>query len=328
MACTNTFNYKKFFCIAALIILCITAKAQYDTQLSNYMLVPGLYNPAVTGANDNILVNALMRQQWTGIDGAPSTLLLQASIPKKTRRATHGFGVLLMNESTGLFKTQMLQLQYSYKINFYKGELSLGLQCGALQEGFNGSDIYIPESDYHSPSEDAIPGSDINASVLDFATGIWYKQDKFFTGFSVSHLAESKIKMKENNESSSGSTYTTYASRTYYLTGGYNIILPNPLFTLQPVFLIQTDMTAWQESFSTRLAYKNLYWGGIGWRVNDAAIISAGIKVAKCLLIGYSYDISTKNISTTGGSHEIFISYSKKIDTNKSSKRQKSVRIL
>ena len=74
---------------AVLIILLlsgISASAQYDAQTSQYMLAPGTFNPAVAGEGNDLLLTLQNRQQWVGIDGAPTTLLVNVSSPWVLKR--------------------------------------------------------------------------------------------------------------------------------------------------------------------------------------------------------------------------------------------------
>jgi len=324
----STFIIKRFLPVL-LLFFSSNLLAQYDAQFSQYMLNPGAFNPGAIGDGEDMTISLMNRQQWVSIDNAPSTFLLHAALPKKIGNQLNGLGLVLMKESIGLFSTQLLQVQYAYKKPLFGGLLGIGIQGGMLQQDFDADKIYIPTSDYHLSTDASIPSGSLTGKIPDFSAGIWFRQSRYYAGLSASHLLESTIKLKKGTDDTSGDSYKTYAARTYYLTGGYNIFFSNPLYTLQPSLLLKTDLTAWQEDFSARLLYKDRFWGMIGWRPEDAVIMSAGIKLPQGLSIGYSYDISIQALSgASGGSHEIFLCYSKKIETATVSKKQKSVRIL
>jgi type IX secretion system PorP/SprF family membrane protein len=315
--------------VLVLLFQSLRVSAQYDAQLSQYMLAPGTFNPAIAGRSSDLNVTLVNRQQWVGIDNAPSSLFLHASMPYTINNQKHGFGISVLKESIGLFNTQMVQLQYAYKRKIRNGELSLGLQGGILQENFDADGIYIPTSDYHSKTDESAPKGSLEGTIPDFSLGIWYDNNNYYAGLSISHLLESSIKLKAGADATDGKNYKTVASRTYYLTNGYNIALTNPLYTVQPSLLLKTDLMIWQIDLSGRVVYKDRFWGGLGWRYKDAVIVMAGIKLPQGLSIGYSYDISTSVVANfSSGSHEIFVGYTKKISTATVSKRQKSVRIL
>lgn len=312
-----------------LLFVGISASAQFDAQTSQYMMAPGTFNPAVAGEGNDLLLTLQNRQQWVGIDGAASTLLANVSMPFVLGNRKHGFGLLIEKESIGLFSTQLLQLQYAFKKQLKSGVLSFGIQGGILQEGFDGSGIYIPTSSYHIKTDNSIPTGTLEGLIPDISAGIWYQNERMYAGFSTSHLLETAVKLKTGPDDTSTDNPEMVASRTYYLTNGYNIVLSNALYSVQPSILLKTDLTAWQLDLSTKVFYKDKYWGGLGWRYQDAVIVMAGIKLPQGMSIGYSYDISTSAVASfSGGSHELFMSYTKKIGTATVSKRQKSVRIL
>ena len=305
--------------------------AQYDAQLSQYMLMPGTFNPGVAGESSEMNISLINRQQWVGMDNAPTTLFLHVAMPFSINNQRNGFGLILLKESIGLFSTQLLQLQYAYKKKMGDGVLSIGIQGGIIQENFDADKIHIPQSDYHSGvgSDASIPKGSLKGTIPDFSLGIWYDNKKIYAGLSASHLFETSIKLKAGSDAADENSYLTQASRTYYLTNGYNIDLTNPLYTVQPSLLLKTDLSAWQVDVSAKVLYKERFWGGLGWRWQDAVIVMAGIKLPQGLSIGYSYDISTSAVASfAGGSHEIFLGYTKKIGTATVSKKQKSVRIL
>jgi len=63
--------------------------AQYDAQLSQYMLAPGTFNPAFTGQGSDLNISLINRQQWVGVENAPRPFYsmlpcLSISTTKKT----------------------------------------------------------------------------------------------------------------------------------------------------------------------------------------------------------------------------------------------------
>ena len=82
-----------------------------------------------------------------GLTGSPKSFLALADMPLRFLKADHGVGLMLANDSYGLFKTTSLGLQYAYKVRLWGGQLSLGLQLGLVSQTFDGSEVFIPESD-------------------------------------------------------------------------------------------------------------------------------------------------------------------------------------
>ncbi len=121
---------------------------------------------------------------------------------------------------------------------------------------------------------------------------------------------------------------TSFISRIYYLTGGYNIKLGNPLIELQPSALFKSDAVTYQLEVTAKAEYKKMFNGGISWRKGDGFVFLLGVKI-KNIDAGYSYDLSTSEISKVShGSHELFIRYSMPLEKRKDRHSGKSIRIL
>ncbi len=313
---------KKFILFVLFISLSFSLlKAQYDAQFSNYWAVKNYYNPAEAGQSGNLDATALHRSQWLSFPGAPKSIFISGDMPMQFLNRTHGVGAVFFSESIGLFQHNIVAAQYAYKTKLFGGVLSVGLQAGLISESFDGSKIYIPTSDYHVQEDEGIPTATVSGKTFDLAAGIAYNHDKWYVGLSSSHLTEPEIALEE-------SAYM-YVSRTYYLMGGYNIQLNNPLLQLQPSVFVKSIVLATQVDVNLKLWYNKMFMGGLGWRMGDAGIVTIGAKFGK-IQAGYAYDFPISIVSKAStGSHEIFLKYSVDLSKGKRNKnKHKSVRIL
>jgi type IX secretion system PorP/SprF family membrane protein len=127
----------------------------------------------------------------------------------------------------------------------------------------------------------------------------------------------------------SSEKYEFQANRTLYFMTGSNIPLNNTLFEIVPSLLVKSDFTFWSGEINARVRYNKMFSGGVGYRWDDAIIISLAAEI-KDFYIGYSYDYATSAIhSATSGSHEVFAGYRFKLDfSDKNKNKQKSIRIM
>src|SRR5687767_1328866 len=89
----------KFFYIILVLLLSQKAEAQQDAIYSQYMFNPFMINPAYAGSRDALSGVLLFRQQWAGIEGAPSTQTFSThSGIGKTKLAA---GLNLVNDAIG-----------------------------------------------------------------------------------------------------------------------------------------------------------------------------------------------------------------------------------
>lgn len=324
-------------CLAAIILAALHAGAQTDIQLSQYYEVPSLFNPAAVGRTDNIRVRAGARLQWVGIDNAPKAFIGTADSPFKLFNKRFGAGVVVSQESAGLYKSLNIGVQLAFKLRKFGGEWTIGFQPGFYDQAFKGSDVFIPDDDdYHQSSDEAIPTQDIHGTAFDIAAGLHYSHKYFWAGISATHLTSPTIKMDaENSGSSSGAddtserNYEFQARRTLYFMAGGNIQIKNTLFEIVPSVLVKSDFTFTTGEVDLRARYNKFLTFGVGYRYDDAVIVSIAAEF-KNFFIGYSYDYATSAINrASSGSHEVMAGYSFKLDlSEKNRNRHKSIRIM
>ena len=276
-------------------------RAQYDSQLSQYFMAMGYYNPAYAGVREDLNLLALSRLQWIGIEGAPKSFFIHADMPFKLGKTNHGVGLLIFTEGIGLFQNTHVNLQYAYKQKLLGGTLSAGLQFGLVNQSFNGEKVFYPTSQFHQQQDQAIPNVQVSGMGMDIGAGLYYTHKKFYVGLGVTHLNKAEVRLDEYS--------SMYLSSTYNLIGGYNIQLRNPLYELQPSVFLKTDMQSFQADITARLVYNKMFNGGFSWRVNESVILLLGAKFGS-FHVGYAYDFPTTPIlKGTSGSHELMVSY-------------------
>lgn len=329
-----TCKFLRFSIFLLSAITAIIASGQTDAQLSQYYEVPSFYNPAAIGLTDNLRIRGGARLQWVGIDNAPRTFAGVADMPFKIGRKRLGVGLVLNQESLGLYNSLNINAQIAYKFRKLKGEWTVGLGIGLYDQGFKGSEVYLPsDDDYHQGTDNAIPTSDIHGTGLDLSAGIWYQHKYFRAGISGTHLNNPTVNMTSETESSGGSTtetkYTFTAKRTLYFIGEGNIPIKNTLFEILPSVLVKSDFTNTAAEINARARYNHFISFGVGYRWNSAVIATVAAEI-KNFYIGYSYDYATNAIGkASSGSHEVFVGYSMKLDLGEKNKnRHKSVRLM
>ena len=239
--------------------VCLAASAQTDAQLSQYYELPNFYNPAATGTTDFLKLRADARLQWLGVDNAPQTFTVAADMPFKFIGKRFGTGLVMQQESYGLYKHLDVAAQLSYKLKLFKGELSIGVQPGFVNQSFKGTDVFIPDQDdYHQGTDDAIPQQDISGNAFDLAAGLFYTHRLFWLGVSGRHLTQPSIRLNaESGEDTNEKNYEFPLRRTLYFMAGSNIPIKNTLFELQPSALVRSDFTFTSWEATLRCRYNN-----------------------------------------------------------------------
>lgn len=313
---------KKIFCFLFLYIIAILAAiAQQDPQFSFNRETQLTVNPGFAGNSGSMDGLILNRYQWVGIEGAPKTLVFSVGAASKLFGSDGGIGLNVISDELGFFKNISVSFDYAYRKKLGIGDLGIGASVGFYNMAIK-PEWYIPESEYHQTvgADYGIPQKDASELALDLGFGVFLKSNKYFCGASVTHINEASIILGEQARMS--------LIRHYYLSGGYNIALSDPLFEVQPAIYFKTDMTAYQADFTVDLVYKKRLRGGLNYRINDAIGVLFGFELNNGLRIGYAYDIMTSALASYGnGSHELYLSYSIDLGKNRN-KKYKSVRYL
>ena len=305
--------------------------AQVDAQFTQYYAVPTFYNAGATGDTDFVRLRGGTRLQWMGIDNAPKSFLITGDMPFKFIGKRFGTGLVLQQESLGLYKNLNIAAQLSYKHKIFGGVLSAGLQVGIISETFKGSEVYIPDDDdYHESTDDAIPTTDLTGTSLDLGLGVYFTHKLFWAGVSCQHVNNPTITFNaESGESTNEKNYEFKAGRILYFMAGSNIPIKNTLFEVIPSVLVKSDFTFTTAEITGRVRWRKFLSLGGGYRYDDAVSLVLGAEL-KNFYIGYSYDYPTSAISkASSGSHEIFAGYSLKLDlSDKNKNKHKSIRIM
>lgn len=316
---------------ALLLCPCTKAAAQTDATFTQYYNVPTYYNPAAVGQTDLLRIRGGARLQWLGIDNAPKTFAATADMPFKFLGKRFGTGVVISQESIGLYRTLNLHAQIGYKFKKWGGEFTGGVALGMYDQSFKGSEVYLPdEDDYHQGTDDGIPTQDLHGTAFDVSAGIWYQHPKFWAGISCSHLTAPTVTLSNDaGDASAKNIYEFKTGRTLYFMAGSNIPLKNTLFELMPSMLVRTDYTFYTAEVTARASYSKFLTFGVGYRYNDAVYAVVGATF-KGFFVEYSYDYPTGAIAkASSGSHEITAGYSLKLNLGaKNPYRHKAIRLM
>lgn len=289
--------------IIVLVTLLQIGKSQQLPLYSQYMMNGFLLNPGITGNSELIPIRLTVRQQWTGIDDAPSTQAISAHGLLKNKQM--GVGGYIFNDKFGPISSTGLQASYAYHLTLNQNtKIGLGLSISAFQ-------FKLDEGNLHAiDANDAVlTGAVESTFVPDANFGAYLYSENYFVGISGAQLIQYKIKLHEelagNNQ----------MIRHYYLTGGYNFKI-NDEFDVQPSVLVKgTEKSPIQGDINVKAIYKKNYWLGVSYRSSESVIALLGIKYDR-YYIGYAFDFTFSNLKNySTGSHEFMIG----VDLGKSS---------
>ncbi|MBL7691524.1 MAG: type IX secretion system membrane protein PorP/SprF [Flavipsychrobacter sp.] len=293
---------KKLILHSILALMPLFAIAQSDPHVTMFMYNKLLYNPGYAGSRDMTSVNALYRNQWAGIPGAPKTISITADGPAGSYMLPFrhvATGISVTNEKVGIENNTAIKGYYAYRIKLAKSVLSLGLSGGGSFYSAAYSNL-TPFQQY-----DQNLTTDVrNAFLPNFGTGAYWCTEKYYLGLSVPSLLENKYDKK--------GTQIARQVRGYYLSAGYVYEL-NSVIKLKPQVLARIARNSdYGLPFNcdinlSAIAYDRLMIGAT-YRTDKSLSAIAHIQVTQFINMGYSYDYLLSDIAPYArGAHEFVV---------------------
>lgn len=302
--------------------------AQQEPQFTQNMFFTNNWNPGYAGNENAICAVGAYRYQWMGFKDAegnhvaPETFFINVSAPVKILRG--GLSAVVISDELGFEKTTTVKLGYAYQRKIGFGKLGIGLRGDLHNRMIDFSKFKAVDK-----SDPVLVGGEQSDMLIDFSFGLFYKvPGSYYFGLSGVNLMESQGAPLSSSASSGGVRLNL--DRTFYLEGGYDFVFPsNPAIAILPSVLVKTNMSSLQLDLAALVKYKEAFWAGINYRIQDAVSLMAGVQY-KDIKIGYSYDIvlSSLDLSVTGGSHEVMLSYCFKLETERGRTSYKNTRFL
>jgi type IX secretion system PorP/SprF family membrane protein len=217
---------KKVLFLIVFALVSFNSFGQQDPMYTQYMYNTLSVNPGYAGSRDALSITGLLREQWVGIDGAPSTQSLTLHSP--IYNDNMGLGLSVVNDRVGPIHQTMLFADYSYSIQTTaNAKLAFGLKAGVniLQ-----ADLLALHS--NNAGDPAIYNAD-NKLLPNVGVGIYYYSDKGYVGLSAPKLLQQSIQSYNN-----GTVQENIERRHYFLIGGYVFDLSENI-KFKPSFLVK-----------------------------------------------------------------------------------------
>lgn len=284
--------------ILILFSLCfaVVSHAQQKPLSTLFMTNPFVLNPALAGTNNYFQVISQNRFQWVGFTDAPITNSLSVYGPMV--KYPMGWGASLSYDVAGPVSTGTVHGSYAYHYNINEDmKISMGLNLGIMQYKIDYAKI---DMEYDDPTMNAKE----NYYLPDANLGAYFYSSTYHVGLVVSHVLNNKIKIGTDP------TGDSKLKMHFYLTGGYKYYI-NREWAVEPSLVIKKVWPApFQVDVNVRGWYKNMVWGGLSYRTQEALSIMLGYTWDKKIYIGYSYDLVLNPLGAHNfGSHELMLGY-------------------
>lgn len=284
--------------IIVLVLGTFVSQAQQLPIFTQYIFNKYVFNPAVTGTEDNFSATANYRYQWQGVTDAPRTYIMSVHGPHKYK--SFGLGGSLYTDVTGPTSKTGMYFSYAYHLQATSTtKLSLGLSGGLMQYRVDGSKITLADQ-----GDITLANSLLAKTLPDFGFGAYWFNDDFYLGLSVPQFIQARIDFSDD-----GTQTLSRLTSHFYLNGGYLFRFDND-YSVEPSMMMRYSYPVNpQFDFVVKGIYQDNYYLGLMARTQDAFSVMAGYMTTNGkFTFGYAYDITTGGLAPySNGSHELMI---------------------
>ena len=280
------------------ILTSVCASAQQESLYGQYMFNKLVFNPAYAGSQEKLSIVLLNRNHWTDFEGSPKTTTLSVHTPLANKKV--GLGFHAYNDQRGPLSTAGFMGSYAYRIPFFKGTLSMGLQLGLKYSHLTLKDIIADKNDplLYDKSNEFLPDANI---------GVYYYTNMFYMGLSSTQMLGNTY---SSSKDATGNTVYSKLARHYYFMAGIARYLSKDIVFKPSVMIKYVKDADPQIDLNASFLYKNLIWVGAAYRTEKTMSAYTKINITNNLTLGYSFDYTFNTSRVRESSHEIMLGYS------------------
>ncbi len=319
---------KKLYILIALFIVFETNAQEGIPVYSDY-LTDNLYliHPSMAGASNCSKLRLTGRQQWFGIEDAPSLMTASYNTRFNEDMPSAG-GIILFNDKNGFHSQTGAYLTYAHHLMLGRNtidlnQISFGLSVGLIQSRLNQTewDLVWNGGNNTSGAPDPVATSNekISSTYYNVDIGVSYHFLDFYAHFTIKNLMGNARKLYTEQESSN--------LQKFLISMGYVFSGINSDWSVEPSVLFQHISDTGETQFDVNgKVYRKLefgkVWGGLSYRRSldgaEYATVSGSAEGQKLQYItpfvgvnydkymfGYTYSHQMGQVQFEGGYHQI-----------------------
>ncbi|MDN3204817.1 PorP/SprF family type IX secretion system membrane protein [Algoriphagus sediminis] len=277
-------------------------EAQTRKYISQFSHFQSYYNPSLTGYEGSA-VRAFVRNQWSGVDGAPRTYFISGELDfgelgGNEDPALMGKNAISINyrqDNYGAFRESEVMLGYASRIRLTeKHNLRLGVGVNYQSVRLDGNELSA--EDMNDPTISQYAGSFSDMQIIDFNLGIALTHAKYYFSYGMQRVNGGKI--MSGDEFMDG-----YPASSVFQAGYREALGPNMAVIFNAFYRTQKDL---EDNFEMNLKalLMDRIWVGVGTRVNYATNLQLGV-MTKRIRLGYVYEFPVAgSYLLPGNTHE------------------------
>lgn len=294
-------NFKKIGFVICIILIGFKSYAQTEPMYSQYMFNMLGINPAYAGSRDALGISVLQRNQWVGLEGAPTTTSISVDGTTKEKKA--GWGFQFYNDKLGVERSTGVNGMLSSRLKISEeANLSGGIMLGLMNYRV---DLFSLSQQAYQQN-DPVYFNNFSKLMPTLGLGLFYNTDKFYLGASLPSILMSRITDLDLIKSGLQKTNKQHI----FINSGYVFDI-NEDVKLKPSTMVKIVSGAPIEfDFNTNIWLKDMVGFGVSYRTGDAILGMAEVQINNNLRFGYAYDKTISPLKYyNNGTHEILVRY-------------------
>ncbi len=272
--------------------------SQQSLLTTQYMDNPLILNPAFAGNRNSMAVDVFSRQQWIGIEGAPSSYYAGFHLPINHSNAS--VGTTILSNQMGPLNYNKLTFDYAYLLRTSRRSfLSLGIRAGVDHLNLNLTGL--PVIDFNDPEFAQDMENEFRPA---FGAGLVFFKPSYYLSVSLPHYSLTSVPWaSEPAENFKARTLLNF-------TGVYHFNITRDIdIKMSGMHRMVLDEISTTD-VSIFLRHDEGFRGGITHRLNQAAVLLVGMQVTDEIGFLYSYEFPMgADPIIKKGIHEISISF-------------------
>lgn len=308
MKIVNMIHERKYSLVSKFIFITILicafgnkSNAQTEPMYAQYMFNMSSINPAYAGSREALGVSLYQRNQWLGLEGAPSTT--SVSIDGVSREKNIGWGLQMYNDKLGVERATGFNGMISTRLKVSdEGNLSAGIMLGLMDYRIDlmslGQQVY--------QKNDPAFYNNFSKVMPTLGFGLFYNTDKYYVGASLPSILMTRS--TDLDLIKSGLQKTNF--QHIFLNGGVVFDINNDV-KLKPSTMVKIVSGAPIEfDLNTNIWLKDALGLGVSYRTGDGVVGMAEYQVNDNFRLGYAFDQTTSPLRYyNNGTHEFMIRY-------------------
>lgn len=291
------------YSLIVLLVGCMSMVHAQQIQMSSLADMQGLfYNPSMAGVNQKLAMGVTYRTQWTGTTGNPKTATAFGSFDLPEHKI--GLGGYIFNDQTGATSRTGIEVAFAKHLPINdNAQFSIGIEGRGVQYSIDVAKLS------QTLGNDPVLNSGGNKFKADAGFGISYSSKKLQLGASVSQLIQSKLGFYSGSLSPTeeGKLY-----RHYYFHGNYKWTVDDAAVIIPSFLVVYLPNAPMEFQGEVRMEHSEIFWWGVGARIHQGIILSAGVHIKKKFTVGYVFDIYNTPYSVYengANAHELMLRY-------------------